>query len=416
MRLQILITALALTAGSAFAADETETGEYIAQLGDCAACHTAPGGAPFAGGLAIASPFGDIYTTNITPDPQYGIGDYTLEEFDRAVRRGVRKDGANLYPAMPYTSYAKVSDADMAALYAYFMKAVAPVHKPAPASDLRFPFNIRFGMEGWDIVNRPEVGFTPPYDDAQLNRGAYIVEGLGHCGACHSPRNLMQAQEGYTAASDRFLTGGTLGVWPVPDLRGPESAPQKWSDAELVEYLTTGRNAYTAATGEMALVVERSMQHATEADMDAIVAYLKHIGLPAAGSDKAAATGAGRSDDTTAMLTAAKPDMPEGARLYLDNCGACHTVSGQGAPRVFPNLVGNSLVLSDNPGGFIEVILKGAMMPSTRRAPAALAMPGFGDRLSDDDVAALASFIRSAWMNDASKIESEAVKKVRGQL
>lgn len=386
-------------------------GRYIAQLGDCAACHTAPGGKPFAGGLAIDSPFGAIYTTNITPSKKQGIGDYSLEDFERAVRRGIRKDGANLYPAMPYTSYAKVTDEDIEALYDFFMKEVEPVNEPDTPSDLLFPFNIRFGLEGWNIVNRPEVGFTPPYDDAQLNRGAYIVEGLGHCGACHSPRNLMQAQEGYDASSPVFLTGGMLGVWSVPNLRGPDSAPQRWSHDELVDYLTTGRNTYTAATGEMGLVVERSMQHATAEDMDAIVAYLRKIGAPPTREVPMTKT-----DEATAMLSAAKPDMPLGARLYLDNCGACHTVSGRGAPRVFPNLVGNSVVLADEPGGFIEVILKGARMPSTKRAPAALAMPGFADRLPDSDVATLVSFIRSAWTNDAAAIDEEVVRKVRAQL
>jgi len=392
--------------------DDVSAGRYIAQLGDCAACHTAPGGKPFAGGLAIDSPFGTIYTTNITPDPVHGIGSYSLEDFDKAVRRGIRKDGANLYPAMPYTSYAKVSDDDIKVLYEYFMKGVGPVPVAAPSSDLKFPFNIRFGLEGWDIVNRPAIGFSPPFDDDRLNRGAYIVEGLGHCGACHSPRDLMQAQEGYDASSDTFLTGGQLGVWAVPDLRGPASAPQAWSAEELVDYLTTGRNTYTAATGEMGLVVERSMQHATPEDIDAIVAYLKAIGTPPKQADDALA----KTDETTAMLTAAQPDMPLGARLYLDNCGACHLVDGRGAPRVIPSLIGNSAVLAEEPGGLIAVMLNGAQMPSTRKSPGALAMPGFGDRLSDAEVAALASFVRAGWTNDAGAVDQETVRRVRGQL
>lgn len=411
MTARAALLAFVLLPVAAHAADAPSAGRYIAQLGDCAACHTAPGGKPFAGGLAIDSPFGAIFTTNITPSKRYGIGDYSLQDFERAVRQGIRKDGANLYPAMPYTSYAKVSDADMKALYAYFMHEVAAVDEPDTPSDLSFPFNQRWGLTGWDIVNRPDVGFTPPFDDAQLNRGAYIVEGLGHCGACHTPRDLMQAQDGYDASSPAFLTGGTLGVWSVPDLRGPNSAPQKWSHDELVAYLTTGRNTWTAATGEMALVVQRSMQHATPQDMDAIVAYLRTIGTPSTGE-----TAAKKADHTTAMLTAAKPDMPLGARLYLDNCGACHTVSGQGASRTFPDLVGNSAVLAEEPGGFIAVILKGAKMPSTTKAPAALAMPGFADRLSDAEVAALATFIRGAWTNDAGAIDADAVTKVRGML
>jgi len=402
------LVALFLGPSLAFGADGPSAGRYLAELGDCAACHTASGGKPFAGGLAIASPFGDIYSTNITPDPTYGIGAYTLEDFSNAVRRGVRKDGANLYPAMPYTSYAKVSDADIQVLYDFFMNDVAPVAAPTPHTHLSFPFDVRWGLDGWNIINRPEVGFSPPFDDEVLNRGAYLIEGLGHCGACHTARNIMDAQKAYDASDEAFLAGGTLGVWSVPDLRGPMSAPQQWSEDELIEYLTTGRNVHTGATGEMALAIGRSLQHASAADITAIARYLKAIGRVSPGQAPSAKT-----DETTAMLTTAQPDMALGARLYLDNCGACHKVSGRGAPRVIPSLVGNSVVTAKQPGGFIQVILEGAQMPSTADAPAALAMPGFGDRLSDAEVAALASFIRNAWTNEAAPVDGATVRQVR---
>lgn len=316
-------------------AADNSRGEYLATLGDCAACHTAPGGKEFAGGVAIESPFGMIYASNITPDPTYGIGGYTLGDFRNALRKGVRKDGANLYPAMPYTSYAKVSDEDIASLYEYFINDVTPVPEAPPQTRLSFPFNQRWGIAGWNAANRPNIGFSPPFDDPVLDRGAYIVEGLGHCGACHTPRNLFQAQEAYDASSAAYLSGGLLGNWSVPDLRGPQSAPQTWSERELREYLTTGRNRHTGATGEMATVVERSLQHATDDDIAAIARYLKAIG-----TDAVAERPTSRTDETTPMLTAADPGMTLGARLYLDNCGACHGVDGTGAPACFQTLWG----------------------------------------------------------------------------
>lgn len=390
------------------AAEDASPGRYVALMGDCAACHTATDGKPFAGGLAIPSPFGEIYASNITPDPTYGIGGYTLAEFNAAVRQGIRKDGANLYPAMPYTSYAKISDDDIAVLYDFFVNEVAPVPEPVTKTALAFPFNQRWGVRSWNLINRPRQGFDPPFDDPVLNRGAYLVEGLGHCGACHTPRNELFAEKAYDASDAAFLAGGTLGNRSVPDLRGADSAAQKWSEDELVEFLATGRNTGSGVTGEMAIVVELSLQHATNEDLRAIARYLKAIG-----DDREKSRKRKESDNTTALLTAAKPDMPLGARLYLDNCGACHTVSGQGAPRTIPDLVGNSTVIAEDPAGLISIILDGARMPSTRKAPAALAMPGFAARLNDTEVATLASFVRSAWTNDAAPVDETAIEDIR---
>lgn len=398
---------LGLTVGFS-QAEENSGNRYVAQLGDCAACHTAPGGKPFAGGLAISSPFGAIYASNITPDPEHGIGDYTLDEFSQAVRQGVRKDGANLYPAMPYPSFAKVSDEDIAALYEFLMHEVQPVGEAVPRTELSFPYSQRWGLSAWNLVNRPAIGFTPSFDDDVLNRGAYLVEGLAHCGACHTPRDRLFAEEAYDASSEAYLSGSMLGDWPVPDLRGRRSAPARWDEGELIAYLTTGRNADTGVTGEMALVVEHSLQFASDDDSLAIARYLKSVVI-----DEPADTEPQKTDTTTAMLTAAEPDMELGARLYLDNCGACHTVSGRGAPRTIPSLVGNSLVTADQAGGLITVILKGARMPSTREAPSALAMPGFAHRLTDEEVAVLASFVRSAWTNDAGSVDEALVGKIR---
>ncbi len=383
-------------------------GEYIMRLGDCEACHTAEGGARFAGGRALESPFGSIISTNITPDPETGIGKHTLDDFRAALYDGVRPDGEllySLYPAMPYENYRKISEEDVRALYDYFMNEVPAVSNRARPTDLAFPFNQRWAIRVWDWLALDEPGFTPRYDDAALDRGAYIVEGLAHCGACHTPRDVIFAQPATTAEDAAFLSGGTVGEWPAQDLRGPDSAPQRWTASELKNFLATGRNGHAAVTGEMSLVVRDSLQYLSPQDLDAIVSYLRHIGT----AGEAAAPDENGREGTIKLLSSADPDMELGPRLYLDNCNACHFVDGKGAAEVFPALDGNSLVVADQTAGLIDVILYGARLPSTKDRPAALAMPGFGHRLTDGEVAELATFLRGAWSNDAGAIDPEAV-------
>jgi alcohol dehydrogenase (quinone), cytochrome c subunit len=398
-------------------------GRYATTLADCAACHTVDPKRPFAGGRAIAAPMGTIYATNITPDKRAGIGSWTLDEFRAALVDGVAKGGRRLYPAMPYDNYRQLSETDIEAIYAYLMRDVRPDPEPGPQTRLIFPFNQRWGMRLWNWVSLDRPGFRPTRQDPQLRRGEYLVEGPGHCGACHTPRTLFMAQQATDASDARFLSGGEIGGWTAPGLRGPNSAPQRWSAAELKAYLTTGRNTQAAAGGEMALAIGHSLQYLEPSDADALVAYLRAIGGGGGGSRTSAPEGItasridrGRSDPTTRMLTSASPHMPDAARTYLDNCAACHSADGRGADGVFPALAGNDTVTAASPAGLIDTILHGATMPSTQGRPEQLRMPGFGERLDDRRVAALATFLRSAWGNAAGPVTARDVAGRRSSL
>jgi alcohol dehydrogenase (quinone), cytochrome c subunit len=408
----LVATAVAMSA-SAFAQQPSpdaalvRRGEYLAHAGDCMACHSATGRAPFSGGLAIESNLGTIWSTNITPSRRSGIGGYSEAQFADALRKGVSADGTHLYPAMPYPSYAKISDADVHALYLYFMKAVAPVDGAAPVTQLSFPFNQRWGMALWNwafVSDKPFV--IPAGMSAEAQRGAYLVEGLGHCGSCHTPRGIAMNEKAYDGSDARFLSGGDLNGWSVPALRGV----RKWTREDIVAYLQTGRNEKASVAGEMTSVVFNSTSHLSDADLGAIAAYLQGLATTSgAAAQQAAASG------TTTRLTAAQ-HLTLGERLYLDNCSACHFVTGQGAPRVFPRLDGASVVNAAGADGLVRVILAGAKTPSTAKAPSVLPMPGFAARLSDDEVAALVTFVRGGWSNRAGAVDAGEVRKVRESM
>ncbi|MBN3728263.1 c-type cytochrome [Burkholderia sp. Ac-20379] len=415
LKLAAVMTLAALDISAAHAQDAAgsqaaliKQGEYLARAGDCMACHSTVGRKPYTGGLPITSGIGTIYSTNITPDPQAGIGKYTEAQFAAAVRKGVRADGAHLYPAMPYPSYAKITDSDIHALYTYFMHGVTPAKDVAPATDLRFPFNQRWGMALWNWAFTSDAPFAAP-DGAseQVRRGAYLVESLGHCGSCHTPRGVAMNEKALDGSSALYLSGSKLNGWNVPSLRGASH----WSRAELADYLRTGRNDRAAVAGEMTSVVFNSTSHLSDADLDAIAAYLAT--LSPAGAEAAASAG-NTAKDTTAKLTAAL-NLTLGERLYLDNCAACHAVDGKGAPRVFPQLDGATVVNASDPTGLISVILNGAQTPSTAKAPSILPMPGFANRLSDDEAAQLASFVRSGWSNRAGAVDAGQVAAIRAQ-
>ncbi|MFY0403722.1 c-type cytochrome [Pantoea dispersa] len=415
MKLKSLLIANAVLLGScavqAQAADDAsliKKGEYLARLGDCMACHTVAGKADYAGGLAIDSNLGTIYSTNITPDKQHGIGNYSEQQFSDAVRKGVLPDGSRLYPAMPYPDYAKISDEDLHALYVYFMQGVKPDSEQPPETKLSFPFSQRWGMRFWNWAFTSDKPFQPIGGaSAEVNRGAYIVESLGHCGSCHTPRGLGMNEKALDSSDDRFLAGGSLNNWEVPSLRGVP----RWSEQEIVDYLQTGRNDKAAVGGEMTSVVEHSSSHMTDADLQAIAAYLKFLG----GNPPLQAYDVQAQQKTEAKLTAAK-NLSEGERLYLDNCVACHFVTGKGAPGIFPELDQASIVNAQDPSGLIHTILAGAQQPSTEKAPSTLAMPPFAYRLTDDEVAQLATFIRQGWSNHAPAVTKEQVADVRKTL
>lgn len=407
---------------------EPGRGEYVMRAGDCMACHTANGGEPLAGGHAIESPLGKIWASNITPDKETGIGNWTLDQFRAAMVDGVGAHGQQLYPAMPYENYRFMKEGDIRALFDYLQTEIKPVKNEVQATSLSFPFNMRFGIRAWKwLAMSGEADFKPMAGDDQQIRGQYLVEGAGHCAACHSPRTTFMAQDGTTLSDASFLTGGAIDGWTAPALRGEAARMQKWTAQEVAAYLATGRNAHAVANGEMGLVVEHSMQYMTDADLNAMAVFLKSMdGKPVEAVPAEVTTPGPRSmpiakadeagKSTAAMLTSASPDMSLGARLYLDNCAACHFVSGKGAPEIFPELQGNPMVLGKDASPLLSVILKGASSPATDRRPMHLVMQGYADRLTDEEVAQLATFLRKGWGNQAAEVSASDVAKVRQKV
>lgn len=409
----------ALPAGApAPGADAVSRGAYLARAGDCVACHTAPGGQPFAGGLPMSSPIGTIYSSNITPDARTGIGGYSFEDFDRAVRHGVAKGKGSLYPAMPYPSYARVSEQDMKDLFAYFQN-LPPVEHAVPGNNIPWPLSMRWPLAVWRGM------FAPDADKVQLKqapaiaaqgtpeadvkaRGAYLVEGLGHCGACHTPRAFTMQEKGLAAADAQFLAGGgTMDGWVAKSLRtGGSDGLARWSEEDIVALLKTGRNRHSAVFGGMADVVSHSTQHMTDGDLHAIAAYLK--ALPA---DGAASTYTYNTATAEALWKG--NDSQRGAALYVDSCAACHRTDGRGYQEVFPALAGNSAVLSTDPHNLVAIILNGHQVPATATRPSTFTMPAFGWRLNDAQVADLASFVRSSWGNASAAVSADQVAKQR---
>lgn len=386
-------------------------GQYLARAGDCIACHSAAGGKPFAGGLGMASPIGKIYTTNITPDKATGIGNYTLEDFDNALRHGIAREGYTLYPAMPYTSYAYVKPDDVKALYAYFMQGVAPVSQVNRPTDIAWPLSMRWPLVVWRkmFAPTPVANAGPGLDGDKIALGRYLVTGLGHCSTCHTPRGVaFQEKAGSDADGPAFLSGAPLDGWLARSLRGDKvDGLGDWSEQDIVALFKTGRNRHGAAIGSMTDVVQHSTQYLTDPDLEAVAAYLKT--LPALGADAPVPAYVGT--EAKAMFDGSTRDV--GALLYLDNCAACHRSSGKGYDGVFPALAQNGTVNAQDPSSVIHIILKGAEMASTQSAPAHFAMPGFADRLTDAEVARLATFVRKTWGNRAPEVNARQVGAMR---
>ncbi|MBF7141577.1 MULTISPECIES: cytochrome c [Pseudomonas] len=385
-------------------------GEYLARAGDCVACHTAKGGAPFAGGLAMETPIGVIYSSNITPDST-GIGGYSFDDFDQAIRHGVRKDGSTLYPAMPYPSYARVSDEDMQALYAYFMHGVQPVAQANKETDIPWPLSMRWPLSVWRAMFAPKVEpFKAAGTDEVVDRGAYLVEGLGHCGACHTPRAITMQEKALTASEGNdFLSGSApLEGWIAKNLRGDHrDGLGSWSEAELVAFLKTGRSDRTAVFGGMSDVVEHSMQYMSDADLTAIARYLKT--LPPVNPDDAPQV----YDRAVGDALWKGNDSTPGASVYVDNCAACHRTDGKGYTRVFPALAGNPVVQTADATSLINLVLRGGTLVATHTAPSTFTMPGYAWRLSDQQVADVVNFIRNSWGNQGTPVAAKEVKNLR---
>jgi mono/diheme cytochrome c family protein len=373
-------------------------GKALATAGDCIACHTAPGGKPFAGGLALATPFGVIMTPNITPDEGTGIGRWSRNDFARAMHEGRRPDGAYLYPAFPYPYYTKVTRQDTDAIYDY-LRTLTPVSNAVDRNTLAFPFSIRTAMSGWNTLFFKPGHFVPaPLRSEEFNRGAYLVQGLGHCGACHTPLNTFGANK-----VDQFLQGNRISDWTAPNITNDQqSGLGKWSVEEIVEYLKTGQTRTTIAGGPMKEVVEYSTSKMPDADLKAIAVYLKERG--AAGASP------------PAPIPASDPRMQVGEAIFVDTCSACHTRTGAGIEHIFPRLAGNVVVKQDDPTTLVRIILTGVRGAGTDAFPTSPAMPSFGYRLDDSQVAAVITYIRNSWGNTASAVDADMVKTLRSHV
>ena len=369
-------------------------GHYLTVVGDCEGCHNRPGGQPYAGGVPLATPFGTIYSVNITPDRQTGIGAWTADDFWNAMHKGVRADGAKLYPAFPYpyfTHFPRARNPD--AIFAY-LKTVAPVSYRPPANRLPFPLNIRFLVTFWNALyfkpdNTPSTGPTS---------GQHIVRGLGHCGACHSPKTFLGADK-----PGHDLEGGLIDNWFAPALNSDvRTGLGAWSTPELAEYLKTGRNAHANGSASMADVIRFSTSQMNDADLAAIGDYLRSQPNHAIGLD--------RRPSPSAKVMAA------GQAIYVDECSACHAVDGKAAPTYFPPLPGAAVTQSHDPTTIIRFILSGTQTVATDARPTPLSMPSYGWKLDDAQVAAVATYVRNSWGNSAPAVTTAQVAKLRRKV
>lgn len=366
----------------AHAADEAQVrrGEYLARAADCMACHTAEGGAPFAGGLPIHSPFGTIYGTNITSDKQYGIGSYTPDEFFAAVTEGKRKDGANLYPAMPYTSYHLIKREDSDAILAYLM-TIAPINRPAPETKLSFPFNVRLGLTGWNMLYGKSVQLQPGEGKSPAwQRGQYMVEVLGHCGECHTPRNPIGALQ-----QDKRFTGGLLMGYLAPSLLAQDLAERGWTQPDLTTFLKHGISAQGSMFNEMYPVVHHSTQHLQDADLSAMATYLLGDQPPKARLVE------------PVPLAQLNDSAKRGRQQYLNVCAGCHGVEGEGKPHIAVAMQGNTVLRQSDSRNLVKAILDGIAEQQFTGFERMQPMPGFADKLDDQQVTDMVNYLRQAW-------------------
>lgn len=377
-------------------AASVERGRYVAITGDCQACHHSSDNTSLSGGYGIETPFGTIFASNITPDKETGIGNWSEEQFANAVRNGKGPNGP-LYPAMPYTSYVKMSDQDIHDLWNY-IKTLKPVHNRVVENQLPFPFNIRYLMLGW---NRLFFDATPLANDntqsEEWNRGRYLAEGAAHCSMCHTPRNNFGAEQKKSA-----YHGAVLQNWFAPAITNDDRSLANWSKEDLVTYLKTGRNRLTVASGPMSEAVVASFQNFNDKDLNAVATYIKSL----------------QPQKTSAVtpLVIDNPKVAMGKRIYFDNCAACHVSNGKGIPNMIPAFAGNNGILDKNTESMIHVLLAGSQGAITKNNPTAASMPGFAWRLTDREAAAVLTYIRNSWGNGASPVDENQVKDMRKAL
>lgn len=395
---------------------ELARGAYLVKAGDCAACHTDEGGQPFAGGYPVPTPFGTIYSTNITPDKETGIGNWTSDDFYEAMHEGIAPGNRHLYPAFPYPWYTKLSRNDVDAIRAY-LQTLKPVHQVNRAADLPWPFSMREVMAGWNALYfKPGTYQANPQKSAEWNLGAYLVEGLGHCSACHSPKNFAGAPK-----RGKAFEGGFGENWYATSLAGDvRDGLGAWSEQDIVQYLKTGVNRRAAAFGPMAEVVHDSTQYLDDDDLHAIAVYLKDLPGDTKSNPNAAPKNnatAQASDAASTTRTTVDPDrLARGHGYYIDQCAGCHMENGEGIAGVFPPLKGNNVVQASDPGTMVHIILTGAKTATTKKNPTGLAMPAFDWKLDDTQIADLATYLRNAWGNHANAVDASKVADTRGTV
>ncbi|HET7848201.1 MAG TPA: cytochrome c [Pseudolabrys sp.] len=406
------LVAMAASAGflgaAAYAAEtsyaQLQRGKLLVDAGDCVSCHTSKNGTPFAGGRPIETPFGIIYSPNITPDRETGIGAWSETEFYNAMHFGISPKGNRLYPAFPYPYFTKIARQDISAIREY-LDTLPPAKSPLAVSannghrmnGLIWPLSYRFFMRGWNWLFFDAGEFKPnPQKSAEWNHGAYLVQGAAHCGACHTPKNPLGGDE-----TSQRLQGGAIQNWFAPQIAGDmRSGTGAWSVDDIVEYLKTGRNKYSGAAALMSEVVSNSTSKLPDADLHAIAVYIKDT--PGA-----------------AVAAGSKPEqkiMAAGKAIFDDSCAACHQANGKGVPHMFPPLAHNANVQSSDPTTIIRVILEGAQTVPTSARPTASSMPAFNWKLSDDQIAAVANFVRNSWGNSAPAVSATQVADMRKQL
>ncbi|HEX3915186.1 MAG TPA: c-type cytochrome [Steroidobacteraceae bacterium] len=377
-------------------AEQLVRGRYLVAAGDCMSCHVREGGQPLAGGLGLNTPFGVIYTSNITPDPQTGIGAWTADQFYHAMHDGKGAHGEELYPAFPYPWFRRVSREDDDAIFAY-LKTVPAVKYSPPKNDLPFPFNFRSMVGAWNMLYLDSHEFqSDPGQSTEWNRGAYLVNGLGHCGACHTPKNALGGDK-----SKQDLHGGKLDNWVAPDLTSNARVGLgDWDVEDIAEFLASGRNAHAAAGGAMADVITYSTSLMSDADRRAIAVYLK-------------------SQPASPGATSPAPDaaaMRRGAEIYSDACSSCHLDNGVGQSRLFPPLGKDAVLQQSDPTGVEHLILGGTNIGVGAARPSPLGMPSFAWKLTDQEIADVSTFIRNSWGNQAAPVSASDVGELRKKL
>ena len=395
--LAVVLLCTAFSFGKAQAEPSAETiarGKALTEAADCASCHTADPSKPFAGGKRIDTPFGAIYSPNLTPDRGTGLGAWSDEQFYRALRYGVAPDGSRYYPAFPYPNFTKMIRDDLLAIRAY-LATLTPVHNSPPPPELRWPLNYRVVMRVWNLLFFQPGIFEPDQQKSTAwNRGGYLVTGAAHCGACHTPKNIFGADK-----RSRAFGGGRVQGWFAPRLDGAErSGLKSWSVDDIVEYLQSGRNGKSHVGGLMAEVVVDTTSKMSDADVRAIAVYLKD--LPAGAPEPA-------------VTPPPQAEMAAGKAVYARACVACHEADGSGAPRIYPPLPGNANLQSADPTSTLRIILDGAQTVTTPRAPNPGSMPAYAKQLSDQEIADVANYIRNSWGNAAPPVTPAQVKKGR---